>query len=509
MKQNFTQFLPGTRGLCAALAIAVLAAISSPGTATANTTAGTTIMNVVQVNYNDATGNNPLSANASATVTVNLVKAALSTYGAPTGASGTNALACLTAFEAPSGSTINALYALAATANGTDSYNLSIATGAQTNVNNVSVNFSTLNYQGALDGLTPVNPDPATRVLASAIPIGFTGTNVLQFPGGALTGFAVNNIVIVPTALGNQAFLVTAVSVGNAAAYSNGNNTAYTGTGTMTQAEVKGTLTLGAYANQTISLNSTNDTTFGGGNTAPTFSTTGAPTLGVPVSQMILVKVSVSARTTSITDGSVAYTLTTTNSSGLLPSTISCTAGNFQAPQLSIEKQVRNVTTSGTFAGTAAGNPGDILEYQITVSNANGQGAQVVVTDAVPTYTQLVTFGTSYGAGTPAGTLADFFARVSDTAGNYVDITRSASDSEPQPGGQTAHLAFGNSTNALVNPVPAGTTMTFYLGDLSTSTAGGVVPACSTTGNNTTSLCASAGGTWQTSYTVKYQVKIL
>jgi len=223
---------------------------------------------------------------------------------------------------------------------------------------------------------------------------------------------------------------------------------------------------------------------------------------------MILVEVSVTARTTAITDGTVAYTLTTTDSSSANPATIACTAGNFQAPSLSIKKEVRNVTAAGVFGGASTGNPGDILEYRITVANSGGQGAQVVVSDLVPAYTSLVTFGTSYGTGAPAGTLADYFARVTDTAGNFVDLTRDPNDSETQSASQTAPIAYGNTTNTLVNPVPAATPISFYLGDTATKTTGGLVPACTKTGNNTTAACTTAGGTWVTSYTILFQVKV-
>ena len=48
-------------------------------------------------------------------------------------------------------------------------------------------------------------------------------------------------------------------------------------------------------------------------------------------------------------------------------------------PNLSIVKQVRNVTDSGSFANTATADPGDILEYQIAITNDGASSAEVVV----------------------------------------------------------------------------------------------------------------------------------
>jgi uncharacterized repeat protein (TIGR01451 family) len=496
MSKKLGQYLPGPRFLYAGLAICALAAIASPGTASANSTANTTILNTVTVSYKDVTLTNTFSASASTIVTVNLVKAALNTTGVPTAANGSPALTCLAAFDVPSGSTINSLYALTATANGQDTYSLALGTTTPHNVNGVTVSYSTLKFDGSLETAAP-----ASRVLGSAIPTAIVSDTVLQFPGGALAGFSVNDVVVVQTTAGPRAYLVTAVSAGTAPVYSNVGNTAYSTLGTLTQAEVKGTLTLGAYAAQTITLNTTNDTTIGG-TVAPTFASTNAATLGVPVGELVLVKVSVQASTNTLLDGTVDYLLNTTASGGTNPATVSCTVGTFKAPTLTIKKETRNLTASGSFGATATGNPGDILEYRVTVTNTGGQAAQVVVADAVPVYTSLVAFGTSYGVGAPTNTTADFFASVSNGL-STINLTRAA-DSETQPTAPLAKVGFGK-TGATT---AAGSPLTFYLGDSSTNAAGGKIPACSDTTFLTQATCTAATKTWVTTYTILYQVKI-
>jgi len=486
------------QSLIAALAVTVLAAIGSPGTAAANSTANSTILNVVRVDYTDVSGTNNFAANASTSVTVNLVKAALNPSAAPTGADGNPGLSCLSAFDTASGSTVSALYALTATANGQDTYNLSIV-NTPNDVNGVAVTYSTLTYTGANDQAAPAN-----RALASAIPTRVVDASTLEFPGGALAGFAVNDIVVVQTAAGKKAFLVTGVNAGSAPVFSHVGNQAYTdATGAFTTAEVKGTLTLGAYADQTITLNSANDTTFGGGGVAPAFATPAtAATLGVPVGEMVLVTVSVTASTNTQIDGTVDYVLTTTDSSVANPSTIGCRVGTFKAPTLSIKKEARNLTTAGAFAATATGNPGQVLEYRVTVTNAGGQAAQVTVADAVPSYTTLVTHAGSYGTGTGTGVAADFLARVSDGT-NSLDLTMDGTDSETQPLPGGVETGFGKAA-----AVAAGSAITFYLGDTSTNALGGKLPYCSNGSSANLTACTGAGATWITAYTILYQAKI-
>jgi uncharacterized repeat protein (TIGR01451 family) len=473
--------------LVAALAITALAAIGAPQAAEANSTANTTILNVVRVDYKDVSGANNFAANASTKVTVNLVKAALNPSGAPTGANGNPALSCLN-FEAASTKTVQAIYAYTATANGQDSYSFSIA-NTPTNVTGVSVSYDALDYTGAVVAAAP------SRVLGSAIPIGVVGANTLEFPGGALAGFGLNDIVVVDVAGTKKAYLVTGVNPGKAPNYSNLGDVAHSSTGSYSQAEEKGTLTLGAYANQTVTLNTPNDTTFGGGNSAPTFDVT-PPTLGVPVGEMVLVKMTVTASATLV-DGSVSYTLTATD--GANPSAITCSVP-FKAPTLTIKKEARNVSSGGSFGATATGNPGQLLEYRVTVANAGGQAAQVTVADAVPAYTTLVTHG-GYGDGAGTGVPGNVIAELSDGTVTVV-LTMDDTDSEPQPMG-AIETGFGKAT-----AVTTGAPITFYLGDSSSSLLGGKLPYCSNGTSGSQATCNGPGERWITSFTILYQVKI-
>jgi uncharacterized repeat protein (TIGR01451 family) len=510
MKASFSNNLRRFRAVAGVLTLAAMAGMLQPRVASANSTAGATVLNVVTVSYKDAGGTNNYTADASTIVTVNLVKSGLNITNAPSGNANPPALSCLSVVtNYASGSTINFLYALTATANGQDAYNLYISSTTAHSVNNVQVNFKTLTYTGANDGQAvpglpaPPTPGPTvTRTLGSAIPTRVVNDTTLEFPGGALAGFAVNDIVVVQTTAGPRAYLVTGVNAGNAPVYSHVGNTTYTNSGSMTTPETKGTLTLGAWGVQSITLNGA--TVNFGGTPAPTFNSTNPATLNQPVGEMILVQVDVAASTNTLTDGTLDFTLTTTDSANGHQQDASCTAGTWKAPTLNIKKEVSNFSTApGVFAATATGNPGQILEYRVTVTNTGGQSAQVVVTDAVPSYTTLVSFSGSYGGGAPAGNLTDYFARISN--GSFsVDVTRDGTDSESQPAAPNAKVGFGKSGATTA----AGSALTFYLGDGSANNAGGKIPACSDTSFTTQAACTGAGKTWATVYTILYQVKV-
>ncbi len=486
------------RLLAAAVALTGLTAVAMPGTASANSTANTTILNVVRVDYKDATGANSFAANATTSVTVNLVKAQLNPSGVPTGADGSPGLTCLPSGSFASGTTVSSLYALTATANGQDTYNLAIADNSPSttaNVTGVTRAYSVLDYQG----LNP-SANPATRVLGSAIPTAVVNATTLEFPGGALAGFAANDIVVVSYGASKKVYLVSSVDAGQAPAHNNLGNVAHTDLDVFSQTETKGQLVLAAYDNYNITLNGSS-VTFGGANTAPDFVNT-PPTLGVPVGEMILVKVDITASTNTATDGEVGYTLSSTDSSSGNSSTITCTVGKFKAPTLSIKKEARNATTSGSFAATANGNPGQVLEYRVTVANAGGQASQVVVTDAVPAYTTLVTHVGSYGAGGGTGAATNKFASVTDNATNTLDLdVQDLLASEVQP------LAPVETGYGKAAGTAAAAAITFSLGDTATNATGGKLPYCSD-GSALSGVGTCATGTKIDTLTILYQVKI-
>ncbi len=112
-------------------------------------------------------------------------------------------------------------------------------------------------------------------------------------------------------------------------------------------------------------------------------------------------------------------------------------------------KLVRNVTAGGGFAATGTGDPGDILEYQVTISNSGSTAEAVVVTDPVPAYTTLVTHNAAYGDGLGG----NIFAQVTEGTPTSVALTLSNADDE------SAAIASGDATGTV-----AGSTISIYVG---------------------------------------------
>jgi len=506
MRLNQRQHVPRARGLCAALAITALAAIGSPGSAQASTTAGTTILNIVQVNYTDATGTGTVySAAFSTSVTVNLVKAGLNITSPPNSAA-LPSFNCLADGVYASGDTFTAYYAMTATANGQDLYNLSISDTPIPALTTATAVYSLLDYTGAVTaGPTSAG---STRTLNSAIVVGTSGADTLLFPGGSLKpagvqgGWAPNDIVVVDYGATKTAYLVKTVTLGNAKGYSISGGVASTSTGSTTP-EVLDRVQVQAFANNALGIGS------GAAGAAPAFGTT-APATGTVVGQMALVKIDVTAKT-NVTgagnDAHVSYTLTTTDSSsgntqyvGTGGSHI-CDAGIFKTTQLSIIKSVANITNPAmTALGT--GNPGDILEYTVVVNNPGGQAALTAIADNIPPYTKLVTFPATYGSG-PTNNFSGIFATVTD-GGHSVSLTvDGTTEAAGQPASPAPTVGFGTAAG-----VAAGSTLNFYLGQGSTVSAGGTVPSCNDNTKNTQLLCVGGTTAWYSTYTLKYRVKV-
>lgn len=464
--------------MVAALAIAALG-LSAPKAseaAYAGTTADATLLNVVKVTYKDASNTQSFEATAKTTVTVNLVRSPLIASAPPSATDGNPAFNCPAPYSIDSGSSVSYLYALTSAANGDESYNFAMGAPVGSNVvTPPSVHWYILDGTGAAGAA-----DPASRVLGAATPVGVKGSSTaadkatLLFPGGALAGFENGDIVVVnQTTGGKKAYLVDgAPVVGSAAGHTVGTSVNGLATGMVDIPEVKGELKLKAFPALTISLNAANDTVYGG-TTTPDFSAN-APVAGEPVGEMIVVKVTATATVNVFgANGTVSYSLDTTDNQGNNPTALPgatatpvCLAGNFQGVGLSITKAVRNATVApaGPFVASSNGNPGEILEYQITVQNAKGKANAVRVTDAVPAYTSLVA-GATYGAlGSAAAT--DIFAKADKNGGAAVNLTVQSSDNED------AAVVSGNGTPGSVQ---AGQTLTFYVGTGNTAAAGGTV----------------------------------
>lgn len=508
MKKPIHQLTTRTRFGFGALALAAIAAIGLPQQAAANSTADATILNVATVDFTDASGNNTFTATASATITVNLVPSALGTYLPPAKDTGVPpAAACPSQGTYASGETVSTLYALAAAANGDDLYTLIKTSGADANVNNITKTMQVLDYTG--NNPSAIAGTPGTDVtFGSAIPVGVKDASTLYFPGGSIGAadgsgpFAVDDIVLVDIQGTKTAFLVAAIVAGSAASHSNLGDVAHSDEGTTTP-EVQAELQLKAYPNQSVVLNGT---TFEfGGAITPAFTTPAtAPVLASPVGEVKLIHVSVQASVTvNGANGTAKYTLETTDGANAV-NIGECTAGVWEGTNLTITKKVKNVTAAGAFGATAGGDPGDVLEYQLTIGNSGALAKAAIVTDDVPEYTTLVpyTVGSGYGGTVGTGAATDIFAQVA-AGSNTVSLTVDAADSETNP---TVETGFGKTTG-----IAAGSTMTFYLGDTATNGAGGNIPKlpfCDDYTSLTSGDCGTALANWITAYTLVYRVKI-
>ncbi|WP_224984282.1 hypothetical protein [Geomonas agri] len=484
------------RNLFAALAVAAMAAAGVPATASASTTAGTTILNVVTVDYKDASNTTSFSAAFSTTVTVNLVKAGLNVSTPPSSANYTPAFACAALGSYASGGTFSALYALTATANGQDTYKVSIS-NAPHNASTSSATYTVLKADGTVQA--SATSAASDLMLNSAIVVGTSGTDTLLFPGGSLKaaadgGFVAGDIVVVDYGTTKTAYLVKAVTLGHAAGYSVNGPVASTTTGNKTD-ELRDQIQVEAY---------TNVNGIGDGGAAPAFNTA-APAVGTVVGEMAIVKIDVSAiSSVKDSDATVDYKLTVTDSSGNNAQYVgsagaSCTAGNFLATKLEILKQVRNFTDNGSFSATATSDPGKVLEYQVMVTNNGGQATAAAVLDSIPSYTKLVVYKDGYGVGDDTVTTG-YFAQISDGV-NTVNLTTDGTG-ETQPSTPAPSVGFGKAAG-----VTAGLPLNFYLGQGSNASAGGTVPSCSDSTKNTQALCV-APLTWNRTYTIKYRVKV-
>jgi uncharacterized repeat protein (TIGR01451 family) len=419
------------KSLAVAIALFGVAAGALTSTqASANTAAETTILNVVRVDYQDATGTASFAATASTTVTVNLVESAVA-ISAPADQGGI-----------ASGATATYTYTLTATANGSDVYDLAVTKGVVANVAGDTVSYRTV----AADGTTTLSASPTSVTLGASVVTGVPSGTQLTFPGGTLTNIASGDVVVI----NGNSYLVSAVSNGSGASHTNAGAAAQSTVGADT-AEVLGSLTLAIHP--------------AGSNVAPAFV---LGDIGKVVAERVFLEVTTTATTNSSAPGTVPHTVETDaiadagidNGHATYSTTSNTTT--FTGTSLTINKEVRNLNDAvPTFGATATGNPLDTLEYRVTVINTGaGDAANVVVTDAVPAYTTLVVTGVNFG------TITD--------ATNTVTLTTSVDSEVGQPGAGS-EVGFADA---------AGTTATsalnFYVGTNSTNAAGGVVAAGAT-----------------------------
>jgi hypothetical protein len=443
--------------------------ITAPGVE-ANTGAGATILNTVQVDYKDAGGVQSFSANATTSTSVNLVKAGLSYSGMPTGAAKGKTAPMPSNQTVDSGATASYLIALTANANGGDTYNLSRTIGAVTNMISDTVTYSTMRN----DGTTVITAgSPATVALGASV-IQNNTANTISIPGNSNLAalITLNSAGYKVLVVGGVDYIVTGITGGTAPSNTHVGNTYYNNVGTAT-AETLAVISLGANP--------------AGSNTTPALTPSDPALKGTVVAEQILVKVDVTGTVgpTAGTDGTVAFTLTTTDSSAGNSQTTSTVTTTFRASNLQVRKTVRNFTKSGSFAASATGDPGDVLEYKVEINNAGASSAKVVTgTDAVPIYTKLACGVGSLGSAVCTGTVTDIIATISD-------------------GTTTTNITYGwKDVNECVSPgvgaggaggFTEGSPLYFYMGN--TTTCNGLTPAGGT---------VNAGAT----YTILYRVKL-
>jgi len=130
-----------------------------------------------------------------------------------------------------------------------------------------------------------------------------------------------------------------------------------------------------------------------------------------------------------------------------------------QAPNLSVTKAVRNVTTAGAFGAVANAKPNEVLEYRLTVNNGGAIAAtSVVLSDPDHTWTTYVANTIYIGSN---GTTAS-------GAGNVLQ------DDDNTPPGLCAIDACGYAN------ATAGGLITAYLGNGATELVGGSLSPAST-----------------------------
>lgn len=318
-------------------------------TSSANTGAGTTILNVVTVNYQSPGGVN-LVASASASVTVTLVPTAvtLAAVGATTGAT-------------PSGTAITYSFTATSNANGSDTYLLNSAAGTLTNATAPTVVFK--------QGATTVTQ----LTLASSVISDVTAVDTIVVPAGTASNLAAGDIVVI----NGTDYLVSTVSGAGTAATA---NVSATTAGTIT-AEVPVSIVLTANA--------------AGSNTTPAFTAsvagTPSPQIGLLVAEQQAFTVDVLSSTVAPGDGTVPLDITVGGPAPGTPITPAITTTTtVQGANLSITKEVSS-DGGATFAATGSGAPLSTLTYRITITNGGaGSASTVVITDPMPAYTTYV-----------------------------------------------------------------------------------------------------------------------
>ena len=441
----------------APVALAALAALWSPqqaDAATKGTAGNATVRNTITVNYNDAKGTAQAAVSAFVDIQVTTVAAAptvLSITPTPGSTDGT-------------GATQDYTVRIQTNSNGPGLVTLGAADTASTNMTSYGT-APTLPANIFL-GSTIIDPTDANGTIATWA-VGASVTFKVPNDSGiaattpsdtAVTGGTVGDGIVNGLKSGDMVYLYSGsayygpFSVGTVTEVAVGSGT------TAAPCSIQLTNNLGAGALSSLATNAS----------------------GIPW-QIVEAK----DVTMRVTQGVIPLATASTASSWV--TTVTATMGtagtgtvttNAHLGLLTIAKYVRNVTTPVAGSGTqltptvtvngtssnlfypagVSGKPGDVLEYLAVVTDAGtGSSLAVYATDVTPTYTTLIS-GTTYGSLT-AGTI---FAKAS--------FNSTETDLKTDNTGGATNVAFGKSTGTT-----AGSTMTFYLGTGSSTTAGGTL----------------------------------
>ncbi|PKN38506.1 MAG: hypothetical protein CVU62_06635 [Deltaproteobacteria bacterium HGW-Deltaproteobacteria-2] len=364
----------------------------------ANTAANTQVTNQVQVTYFDGTAT--YTVTASVTITVDLVAAAPNIV---TGSAQSTSYA-------GAGTNLTDSFAITASSNGPDTYNIIVPTPAVTNTTGATVT-------------TYVNGVPASSVVlgASVTTSGSTVTNIVV-PADGASNTSINGIEVGDTVVING---------------------------------------------ETRMVQSVTDNTTGTSTIVLASALPSAPTAGVLVAEQKIVTAAVTAGTivTAGTDVTVSAAITATSvSSSGAAKTSDAILNTFYSGQATIAKYVRNITTSAAGTGTVysynsinyypagvTAKQGDILEYILVSTNTSGTISASVVTDVLPA-SFVVLRDNAYGSGKEV-------KYVSDT--NVVTTLTKVSDGDQadynitMPNTLTIYVGTG-ATNVAGGTIPTG-----------------------------------------------------
>jgi hypothetical protein len=391
-----------------------LVAVATPQKALAAYTSGNaTIHNAVTVVYTAGSVTKYVTERVNITVTT---LAAAPTVTVPTG---------LSVYAGANASyTGGSAYIVRSNSNGNDTYTVS----------SLLENILT----GSVSAATAVSNTPNVTLWGGYIVgVGGAASNIIKIPAGSEVGLTAGTTIEFLVGPTLRKYSVTTISAGTVAATTAGT----TDTAPATTAETPTSLTLTPIGHAITADGASVGTQAGEYKTLDVFFTAGTPAaVG--------------------TDGQYNTTFTLTSTYKLSDGSTSATANvtgvttTVYSPAVTIVKKSRNVTTSGTFAttGTTA-RPQEVLEYEITVSNAHGAAtvSNVNISDAVPTYTATL-------AGPYSGSDVKFVTTVSGspttTYGNFSDnadvaylnagilhltLGAGANDAKASLGGSIAH----------------------------------------------------------------------